>query len=153
MVSLVCWPLMRPTAAVKTAPQANDNTTTRRATGKPSPGAWLQAGDRPLGSPPCLAWRPRAIHDLDRPSVPVPGRRHLLLEPLAALLHQAVEQRFRKPLARLAVPPGERRTGCQALRDARRIEPSDRGTAGGVIAVDLTQEGTERHHRGEDAVT
>ena len=44
MVSLVCWPLMRPTAAVQTAPQANDNTTTRRATGTPSPGAWLPGG-------------------------------------------------------------------------------------------------------------
>ena len=33
---------------------------------------------------------PRAVHDLDRPSVPVPGHGGLLLEPLTTQGHQAV---------------------------------------------------------------
>jgi hypothetical protein len=35
---------------------------------------------------------PRAIHDVDRTAVPVPGRGHLLLESLSALVHQAIQQ-------------------------------------------------------------
>ena len=72
---------------------------------------------------------PGAIHDLDRTSVPVPGQRHLLLEPLAALVHQAMQQRFGKTLARLAVPTGERRAWVQTLGDPCRIETRDRRTA------------------------
>jgi hypothetical protein len=58
----------------------------------------------------CLRVRhgdPRALHELDRTAVPVPGGGHLLLEPLTALVHQAVQPRFGKTLARLAVPTGK----------------------------------------------
>ena len=51
---------------------------------------------------------PGAIDALDRPSVPMPGCRPLLLAPLTALVPQAVEQRCGQTLARLAVPTGER---------------------------------------------
>src|SRR4030095_346390 len=81
---------------------------------------------------------PRAIHDLDRTAVPVPGWGHLLLEPLTALVHQAVQQRIGKTPALLAVPTGERRTRREALGDACRTETRDCRTAGGVVAVYLT---------------
>src|SRR5262245_2029034 len=72
---------------------------------------------------------PRAIHDLDRPALPVPGRRHLLLEPLAALVPQAIQQRRGKPLTRLAISTGARGPRLQALGDACRIETRDCCTA------------------------
>src|SRR5229473_2781019 len=95
---------------------------------------------------------PGALHHLDRTSVPVPSRRHLLLEPLSAQRYQAVSQRLRKALARLTVPASERRTRLEALGDARRVETCDRRTARGVVTVHLPQESTKRHQRGEDAV-
>jgi hypothetical protein len=111
-----------------------------------------EAGDRKAEPWPLAAWLgirllvglrvrhgdPRAIHDLDRPSMPVPGRGHLLLEPLSALRHQARQQRLGKPLTRLAIPPSERGPRLQALGNACRIEPRDCRPAGGVVAVYLT---------------
>src|SRR6185436_8619282 len=85
--------------------------------------------------------------------MPVPGRGDLLLEPLSAPRHQTVQQRLRQALARFAVSAGQRRPWRQALSGACRVEPCDRRTARGVIAVNLPQERTERHQWGEDAVT
>src|SRR5207249_6581710 len=70
----------------------------------------------------------RAIHDLDRTAVPVPGGGYLLLKPLPALVHQARQQRLGKPLTRLAIPTGEWGPRLQALGDACRIEMRDRRT-------------------------
>jgi hypothetical protein len=96
---------------------------------------------------------PRAVHDLDRPSVPVPGSGCLLLEPLTTQERQAGQQRLGQALACFAVPAGERRTRREALGDARGVETCDCRPARGVVTVDLTHEGPERDHRGKDAVS
>src|SRR4029453_4119644 len=96
---------------------------------------------------------PRAVHDLDRPSVPVPGHGGLLLEPWPTQGHQAVQQRLGQALACFAVPAGERRTRRQALGDPCGVETRDCCPARGVITVDLIHEGPERDHRGKDAVS
>jgi hypothetical protein len=92
----------------------------------------------------------RTIHDLDRAAMPMPCRRPLLRQPLSASPQQPLPQRLREPLARLAVATGARRTWAHPLRHPQGIAARDRCPARGVIAVELAQEGAQRHQRGEE---
>src|SRR4029434_2513296 len=145
MVSLLCGPLVRPTATAKTVPQANDNTTTRRATGKPSPGFWLPGWGYACWLASVSGMEtPEPSTILTARPCQCQARGVCCWSPCPLHGHGGGQRCLGRALAGFAVPAGERRARREALGDARGVETRDRRPARRDVTVDCTQESPER---------
>src|SRR5262245_7376471 len=152
-VSPVCLPWQRPGAASRTVPTARENSTTKRALGKPQARLLRAAlGKRLLVGGGVRHGDGGAIDDLDGASLPVPACRGLVVGLLAGAAGQASEHALGETLACLAVSTGVGGAGRQPPGSAPGEEPCD-GSAAAVVGVeDLGKEDPGGHDRGEESL-